>query len=250
MNVNTFKHYKKGYKPHFERCFGGGIVLKKIKEVFSGKISKKHKKNDEKRQKQLSAQEWIPIEDLHDGILKIRGRKLISAIRVEPTQFKLLSIKEQRRRITAVFEAIQALNGDAQILSLPRPIDLDSYILYLDDLLRETDSSRKGLLRNYRNYVRDIAMGAEANERRFYFILTFDEEKVNKADIDKYTREIASSLSKAQLETRICDDSDVIDFLFVFFNPRQASFERPIFPESIPVYKTKTVKELMRDGIN
>lgn len=225
-------------------------MLKKIQGVLPLKNGKEQRKYDEKKQKQLSAQEWIPIEDLHNGILKIRGGKLVSAIRVEPTQFKLLSLREQRRRITAVFEAMQALDGDAQILSLPRPIDLDSYILGLDELLRETDSNRKGLLRNYRNYVRDIAMGAEASERRFYFILTFDEGKVAKNDIDKYTREMASLLSKAQLDTKICDDSDVIDFLFVFFNPRQASFERPIFPSLIPVYKTKTVKELIEDGVN
>lgn len=225
-------------------------MFKKLKNVFPLKIGRKHKKVDEKDKKRLSAQEWIPIEDLHDGILKIRGGKLVSAIRVEPAQFKLLSIREQRRRITAVFEAIQALNGDAQILALPRPIDLDNYILYLDDLLREADSSRKSLLRNYRNYVRGIVMGAEASERRFYFILIFEEDKVTKNDIDKYTREMASLLSKAQLDTKICDDSDVIDFLFVFFNPRQASYERPIYPESIPIYKTKTVKELIKDGIS
>lgn len=191
---------------------------------------------------QDTLQRWLPVKDVSGGLILRQDGTLVAVIRVEPAPFSLLSDRERERRIAAAFEAFQGLGGTAQVISLPRPLDLDAYISDLEARLAEADGARKTVLRAYLSYVRGLAAAGTAVERRFYVLLPGEAKKKGaREELLACAREFVAALGRADLAARICDDREILDLLFVFFNPAQAAFERPIEAAVAPIYTAKEV---------
>lgn len=198
---------------------------------------------------QDTVQKWLPVRDIRDGLLVRQDGVPVAVVRVEPAPFSLLSEAERERRISALFEAVQSLPGAAQILSLPRPLDLDAYISSLEALLAEAEGSRRAVLRSYVQYVRSLVAGAGAVERRFYVLVPGEgRKKGGREELLARAREFLAALARADLQARLCDDREILDLLFVFFNPAQAAFERPV--EAAPATIYLTAKEVAERGID
>ncbi|WP_213974702.1 hypothetical protein [Tepidanaerobacter acetatoxydans] len=209
---------------------------------------KKRKGKNPVEQARQMVQKWLPIEDIDGGLMQRKDGQVVAAIKVEPAPFTLLSEREKDRRIRSLYQAFQSLSSREQILCMPRPIDLDQYLTDLEDILKETDSGRRPILRGYLNYVRGIVSNAEATERRFYILIPEDKSRVD--ELKKKVQEFTTMLSNAELKVGQCSkkEMEILDLLFCFFNPAQAAFERPGIMSSAPMIKT--VKELTKDGID
>jgi len=223
-------------------------LKKKMPDIplLSRKQKKKRKGKDPVEHTRQTVQKWLRVEDISDGLMQLKGGQAAAVIKVEPAPFTLLSEQEKDRRIKSLYEAFQSLSSRAEIFCMPRPIDLDQYLLSLEDLIKETDPGRRPILRGYLNYVRGIVSNAEATERRFYILIP--EEKTRADELMKKVREFVAMLSTAELKAEKCSESEILDMLFCFFNPSQAAFERPGVVSSAPMIKT--VKELTKDGID
>ena len=175
-----------------------------------------------------SVQGWLPVRDVAGDLIVRRDGHLVAAIRVEPAPFALLSPREQGRQVRGLFEALQGLDGPVQILALPRPLDLDRYILDLQGRLSEADGPRRVLLRGYLGYVRTLASTGGAVERRFYLLLPGGAAGRRGADEELRGRagELAAGLTRAGLGAHPCDEREITDLLYVFLHPAQAAFER------------------------
>ncbi|MBC7336227.1 MAG: hypothetical protein H5U01_08155 [Clostridia bacterium] len=198
---------------------------------------------------QDAVQKWLPVKDVSGGLIVRADGVLVAVIRIEPAPFSLLSDRERERRIAATFEAFQGLPGAAQVISLPRPLDLDAYISSLEGLLAEAEGARRAVLRGYLQYVRGLAAGGIAVERRFYILIPGEaRKKGGREELLARAREFAAALARADLTAHLCDDREILDLLFVFFNPSQAAFERPAEPAAAPIYRT--AKEVVEGGID
>lgn len=200
-----------------------GVRKKPVFPLFFGKRKKPYKTSADKAGQ--TVQKWLLVEDIDGGLMQLKNGKAAAVIKIEPAPFTLLSKLEKGRRIKALYEAFQSLSSRAQIFCMPRPIDLDRYLNNLEDLLKEIDSGRRPILRGYLNYVRGIVSSAEATERRFYIIIP--EEKSRADEIRKKVREFVTMLTKAELKAEQCGETEILDLLFCFFNPAQASIEKP-----------------------
>ena len=140
-------------------------MLNKLKSKLPSKSKKPSNRQATINKRDNTVQNWLPIKDIKEGLIYHTDGKPVAVVRVEPSAFTLLSDREKERRISALFEAIQAVPGDMQIVAVPRPIDLDVYIKDLEEKLQETQGRRKAMLRGYTNYVRKITAGAEAMEK-------------------------------------------------------------------------------------
>lgn len=184
--------------------------------------------------KDNTVQNWLPIKDIKEGLIYHSDGKPVAVVRVEPSAFTLLSEREKERRISALFEAIQAVPGDMQIAAVPRPIDLDVYIKDLEEKLQETQGKRKTMLRGYANYVRKITAGAEAMEKRFFILIPGT--KKGEDELLHKTQEFIGELGRAELDAHICSYQEILDMLFSFFHMAQAAFERAEEIETVAPY--------------
>ncbi len=189
-----------------------------------------------------SVQGWLPVTGVEDGLIIRADGTYVAALRIIPVPLGLLSERERERRITALHEALQGLPGAAQLLSVPRPVDLDAYLGHLAALLCSAAGPRRTLLAGYQRYVQGLGAGGEATERRFFVLLRGD--GADEATLRQRTTEFAASLGRAGLNAHTCDDRELADLLFAFLHPLQAAVERATPPVPAPRY----VPELEANG--
>jgi len=216
-------------------------AISKLKIKLPSKKQKLANKQVNVKSKDNTVQQWLPIQDISEGIEYHYDATPVTVVRVEPSPFSLLSDREKERRIGALFEAIQAIPGDMQIEAIPRPIDLDIYIKALEVKLKETEGKRKVILRGYTNYVRKITAGAEAMEKRFFVLIPG--EKGNEDELLSKTKEFVGELARAELNAHLSSYQEILDMLFSFFHSPQAAFERAEEKETVtPYFNRKEVK--------
>ena len=170
-------------------------------------------------------QDWLPVRDVRQGVILRTDGTAVAVVRVEPAPFGLLSVAERERRIAAVHEAIHGLAGPAQIVVTSRPIDLDAYLLDLERRLAEAEGARRSLLRGYLGYVRGLAVGGAATERRFHVLLVGEAGRMDGQAVLQRASEFAAALARADLAAHVCDDREVADLLFSFLHPARAGTE-------------------------
>lgn len=176
-----------------------------------------------------SVQQWLPVQDLPPGGLLVRrDGALVAAIRVEPRNITLLSQSERIRLLRGLRTAINTIGTpENQIISLPRPIDLDGYLRRLDATLPDLSPARQRLLRQYIRHVSDLIAGGEAQERHFYIMLSRPGGKGAADELRQQATDLADRLLQADLIAHVVDERALLNLLYAFHHPAQAAFERP-----------------------
>lgn len=183
-----------------------------------------------------AVQDWLPVRDVAGGVMVRADGGIVAAIRVKPVPFGLLSDREKERRITALHEVIQSFTGAVQIVVIPRPLDLDAYIVDLDRQLNDAQGVRRNLLRGYAGYVRSLAAGGQAIERRYYLLLQAEARaRGARQELLARAREVARDLERAELSASVLDDTELIEMLYNFLHParpteRAADYDGVVAP--------------------
>lgn len=174
-----------------------------------------------------TAQQWIPIADIDEGIVYRKDNTVLSMIKVQPENIDLLSELEKRRKIDALAEGFNGENEDLQIFCVGRPVDLNDYLEDLQDKAKmEQDFTRKTILKGYIQDTSKKATSGEIMERRFYIILKKKiEDNKSISELMNRTNELENKLTQAELTCEISNDDEVLDLYSLFSSPSQAAFE-------------------------
>jgi len=182
------------------------------------RASKKPKPN-----KDTTVRDWLPITDIRARTIKQKAGGHVAVLRVHPVNMSLKSENEKRRAVAALHEVLNGIKSPLQIFAIGRPIDLDSYLRRLNEkAAEEANQTRKRLLRDYSRYVASVAAGGETAERRFYILLSGEDE----AHAIAAAQELMTSLGGAGLVAALCEGPEIMEMLFCFFNPDKAATER------------------------
>ncbi|MEN1990235.1 hypothetical protein [Paenibacillus hubeiensis] len=193
----------------------------------------------EPKKGQMTAQEWLPVKDIHSNLLWRKDNVVVCVIRVQPVNIALLSKNEKNRKINKLAEALNGIDYPYQILSIAKPVDLDAFIMTLERAKKDTeDVIRKRLLNGYAQQAAGKAMSGEALERHFYILIPKElgkKEKVDEAVVSDRALQFAGSLTHAELTADICNDQANRDLQFIFNHPNQAAYERsPVSIVNLP----------------
>lgn len=174
----------------------------------------------------LTVQRWLPVRDVENGMIIRRDGALVAALEIQPINLGLMSPSEQMQVIGAVHEVVNSLQQPAQILSIPRPLDLDAYIHQLEAQLSQVSPDRQRMLRQYIRYVAGQVEGGQAQERRYYILLSQEAGRGARADLLQLVNDLVARLNAAGLRTHELGDAELFNLLYVWSHPNQAAFER------------------------
>ncbi len=172
-----------------------------------------------------AAQDWLPLSDLHDGLLFRPDGGVVGGVSVAPFSLALKSASEIKVIIGAIHAAINCLDKPWEIVSMFRPVDLDVYLASLDGLIRDVSAARKPVLRNYLAWVAGMVHSGEAVERKYYLLVTrtgqdaLQEHRV-------HFPQLAQDMGRARgLQIRVITDQDWQELLFLTFQANHAATE-------------------------
>ena len=164
---------------------------------------KKHVSKTVKEQKrEHSTEELIPVKDIRNGIVELTDGRYIKILEVEPINFLLRSVHEQKGIIYSFASWLKISPVKIQIKVLTKKADISKHLNAIErDMECERDPKCRELQQDYYNLIKTIG-SREAITRRFLVIFeyepTFNNRKSDYAEVVS-TLETAARTAKQYL---------------------------------------------------
>ena len=172
-----------------------------------------------------AAQDWLPLADLREGCLIRPDGGVVGGLNIAPMSLDLKSDRDKAQIISAVHAALNSLTVPWEMLSVYRPVDLDSYLSQLDDILGHADPKRRAVLKDYLGWVQGLVRSGSAVERRYYLLLTRTGEGAVKEHRSTLPA-LRQDLERVQgMQATVLDDALWRELLFLTFHAYQAATE-------------------------
>lgn len=174
---------------------------------------------------QKTAQSWLPIKDLHDGYLYRPDAGVVAGVQIAPFSLALKSERERTQAIQGFQAALSGLTVPWQMLSLYRPVDLDSYLASLDTATDNASGTRRKVLGDYARWVRQQVQAGASVERRYYLLMSRT-GKDAVADHMQSLRGLVDDLGRIRgFRADVLTDALWRELLFLMFHAGQAAVE-------------------------
>ena len=212
-----------------------GITIKQPKKMLHKKrrrphyCDKKHVSKTVKEQKrEHSTEELIPVKDIRNGIVELTDGRYIKILEVEPINFLLRSVREQKGIIYSFASWLKICPVKIQIKVLTKKADISKHLNAIErDMERERDPKCRELQQDYYNLIKTIG-SREAITRRFLVIFeyepTFNNRKSDYAEVVS-TLETAARTAKQYflhcdnvVITHENENEFLLDVLYTIYN--------------------------------
>lgn len=153
--------------PVEEQRFVGGTG--DIPEEYGDK--EKRKKEYRKRKSKSNS---FPIEKIENGICYMKDKRYIKIIEVEPINFLLRSVREQRNIIYSYMSYLKISPIKMQIKVISKKADIGQHLDKIQEAIhKEKDERCRLLLMDYYNLIKRIGL-REAVTRRFFIVFEYE----------------------------------------------------------------------------
>ena len=249
------KHTKTTHEPPDQL----GITLRKPKPKRSSRNKGKRRrrtqiknrsatvnvaKSGSRRKKEAVTEDLIPVKEIRNGIIQTTDGRYIKILEVEPINFLLRSIREQKSIIASFASWLKISPVKLQIKVLTKKADISKHLNAIErDMDRELDPKCRELQQDYYNLIKTIG-SREAITRRFLIIFEYEPTFNNrKSDYSEVVSTLETAARTAKQYFLHCDNAVVahedenaflLEILYAIFD-RDTS-------EAIPV--EKRIREL------
>lgn len=167
-------------------------------KVADGKKSAKYKAKHHSRKEGVS-DELVPVSDIRNGIIHMKDGRYIKILEVEPINFLLRSVREQKNIVASFASWLKISPVKVQIKVLTKKADISKHLNAIErDMEHEHDPKCRELQQDYYNLIKTIG-SREAITRRFLIIFEYEPTFNNRKS--DYT-EVVSTLETAARTAR------------------------------------------------
>jgi len=191
----------------------------------------KKRKTVEVHQSTNPVAQFLPIEDIRNGIIITRDHRYVKIIEVTPINFLLRSAREQRNIIYSFVSYLKISPAKIQFKVLTKKADVNRHLYKIEEeIAHETDEKCRILQQDYAELVRRLG-SKEAITRRFFIIFEYEGIGGRKGDEKDAIAELNSAVQTATFFLRQCgneviqyenDNDFTIDVLYNLLNRNTA----------------------------
>lgn len=202
------------------------------------------RRNSKEQEKIQTANEFTDCRDIKKNVLYTKSGYLIGYIRIMPINIELLSKSEIKARCNTLAAAFKSLDHPFTIISIPRSVDMEEYIGYLNVKYEEEmeNQYRKKLLKIMLKEASDKVMNDDNFEHQYYAkVWEKSSSTENKeAALSAKLSNMAGRYEMIQNETKRANDEDIIKLCNLFAHSNSATFEDVSEADYVPI---STIKE-------
>lgn len=159
----------------------------------------------------LPTQDFIGIESIENGIIKLKTGALRKVLLVSGTNFSLKS-EEEQGIITYAFQGfLNSLNFSIQIFIHSRKLNIADYLAKFEE--RESQEENQ-LLRNliveYREFIKTFVSQNAIMQKNFFVIVPYDPLNLPKAGLDIADKMLGWFKSRASSENEKSENIDEV----------------------------------------
>jgi len=204
-----------------------------------------------------ATQEFVPIEEIRDGIVVLKGGSLRAILMASSINFALKSQDEQAAVLFQFQNFLNSLDFSAQFFIQSRDLDIRPYIQTLEERkAAQVDDLMRVQVREYIEFVKNFTESVNIMSKSFFIVVPYHPAvlKINKNVFDKitgkYNKEQAVQKgrqfeeNRTQLQQRIAvveqglirtgvrvvqlGTEEVVELFYKLFNPGELEKPMPI----------------------
>lgn len=177
-------------------------------------------------EKNINTQDWLPIDKIYNnGIVKLKNKKYIKIIKINPINFNLKSNLEKEAILNSYKIFLKTCNFDIQILIQSCKQNLDKNIENIkNNLKKENKEYLNEIAKDYFNFIQNFNSIKNSSSKNFYIIISNeseDAEEIVFQDLDdKYFRIKECLFRCGNMAQDISSKKEVKEIFNDFFNSR------------------------------
>lgn len=168
------------------------------------KQSKIKKQMEVRRIKNISVQQWLPLEEiLENGIIKINKNKYIKILKIIPINYNLKSDLEKKTILNSYKILLKTCNFNIQILIQSNKEDLSQHISNIEkNIDKKENKYLKEISENYIKFIQNLNYSRSSASKDFYLIISnenlenFDSIEIIENDLKEKYFKIKECLSR------------------------------------------------------
>lgn len=201
------------------------------------KATNKPKRTTHKKKNEQTNIDYLPIDQIQDGIVWTKDGRYIKILEIEPINFLLRSPREQRSIVYSFASLLKISPIKLQFKSVSKKADVNKHLAKIrEEMAKETDERCRLLQEDYYRLIQQLG-SREAVTRRFFLIYEYENVLANrKADYNEIRSVLETTARTVKTYMQQCGN-DVVDheneneFLrevfYGLFN-RRTSADRPL----------------------
>lgn len=188
------------------------------------------KTTEVKKIKNLSVQQWLPIEKIYkNGIIKVNKNKYVKILKIIPINYNLKSDLEKKTILNSYKILLKTCNFNIQILIQSNKEDLNQHILNIQKNIQKKENKYlKEISENYIKFIQNLNYLRSSASKDFYLIVSSENsENFNSIEIiendlkDKYFK-IKECLSRSGNNViEINEKNEVLKIFYSLLNTRK-----------------------------
>lgn len=168
------------------------------------KQSKIEKQMEVRKIKNISVQQWLPLEEiLENGIIKINKNKYIKILKIIPINYNLKSDLEKKTILNSYKILLKTCNFNIQILIQSNKEDLSQHISNIEKNIKKKENKYlKEISENYIKFIQNLNYSRSSASKDFYLIISnenlenFDSIEIIENDLKEKYFKIKECLSR------------------------------------------------------
>jgi type IV secretory pathway VirB4 component len=201
-----------------------------------------------------STQQFVDVEEVKDGVVKLRGGGLRAVIIVSGINFELKSEEEQNIITAGYQDFLNSLDFSFQVVIHSRKINVDGY---LEKMRQKREQEESELLRNqideYVEYIKSFVKENEIMTKAFFVVVPYEgggTQKLTKGVMGIFSRksknakkekeesyeqqlnqlrqridQILSGLERMGLRAVVLNDEELTELYYNLYNPESVKRE-------------------------
>lgn len=186
----------------------------------------------DKKKKQKTVQELIPIRSISENTIETKNNKLIKVLSISAVNLSLMSFSEQKEVYESYENFLKTIDAPIMISRVSKPLDLNDYIKDLQSKLEKLENPyKKRILKSYIWYANNIQEDRDMLRRSRYMVIeeSFNSKKSKeeairklKVRVDDYKLKIEEMLRSPKLEARELSNQELEKYFHMFFDYENA----------------------------
>jgi len=125
--------------------------------------------------KQQTTQDFIPIQEIRDGVIILKSGGLRSVVLCTSLNFALKSADEQSSILMQFQNFLNSLDFSIQIFAQSKKLDIRPYIALLEDRYKEQQTElMKIQVREYIEFIRSFVESTNIMSKSFFVVVPYD----------------------------------------------------------------------------
>lgn len=203
---------------------------------------------------QNSTQQFVPIEDIRDGLVLLNDGSLRGIVMASSLNFSLKSNDERQAILLQFQDFLNSLDFSIQIFIESRKLDIRPYIALLEERYKEqTNELMKIQTEQYIDFIKKFTESTSIMTKSFFIVVPYDNAIItakggllssimpkssagdnkalenfeeNKAQLEQRISVIEQGLVRCGIRVAKLGNEEVIELFYKIFNPGET--EKPI----------------------